>query len=714
MLDAHKWVKSQMARRNPGGSADYTLVGINGQSLTLSDLIRSNPAQPIEVEIIASNGVRNNPRGITIPTDFSSVPSLPRTGNFTMALLPNRLDPDLVERMVAQEGLFGAVQTLTILLSQRSRMEAISPATAGLLYAHSAIPRKNPSVKTPFLGDGPKAMVDSDIRIAQYLDQQYTTGIEPIPGIIGQAKITHKYGMTKRLLDNWVDDVLAPFLAVAPANRGALRHINKNLRRIQNPKLLPAKLRKGMNLVGLKTPEDYKKAYAKLMALMPTKAEDFYHGREYGLIANPQCLYPVLTERVLPPKAILEILKVASKYPENLITTTPRGGITRVGLKLDNKAQHALIKFRATPLPYKELFFRLIRPSSSTMHASFKSKLDLIDKTKDDDERQIDLIIDAIQAPGLVDSASPKDNYFVFSDNIGGIFPSPPNKWPQQVVYAVMDTLLESLPDIVDIDNPEKNYKSKVYTMLASPKMTDKDSYLLNTEKNLSVTLGEIKGCLGSDAKNKKKRKDTIAMMHPAPDPTVKTEMEAADGGPKFLQYIVENFDRKGATTAIDAKHGKSIFELLFEAMEISKGKYNYELADSDVTFALMLLDYGIRRLFEPRDTSADKTMTQTLGGIVGRDRLGNLTKQAKDILAAQGPQDRQQTTMILHLAVLQDLVDGWVIEATEGQGKQALEELEAYATEYSRISMNKSVKEVGTSLLTHGKEQILAIGVDD
>ena len=150
LLAAHKWVKSQMARTNPGGSADYTLRSIDGASLSLSDLTRSNPSQTIEVDIVMAGmgGVRSNPSGIPIPTDFTSSPSFARGGNFTSTLLPQNLDPQLVERMVAQEGLFGAMQTLTILLSERSPMESMSPTTAGLLYAHSAIPRSNPSVKT--------------------------------------------------------------------------------------------------------------------------------------------------------------------------------------------------------------------------------------------------------------------------------------------------------------------------------------------------------------------------------------------------------------------------------------------------------------------------------------------------------------------------------------------------------------------------------------
>ena len=115
LLDAHKWVKSKLARKNPGGTADYTLADSIGNPITLSDLVRNNPAT-IEVEIISGRGgVRNNP-SLPLPTDFTPSADFVRGGNFSNQLLPKDLDPALVERMVAQEGIFGAVNTLTILL----------------------------------------------------------------------------------------------------------------------------------------------------------------------------------------------------------------------------------------------------------------------------------------------------------------------------------------------------------------------------------------------------------------------------------------------------------------------------------------------------------------------------------------------------------------------------------------------------------------------
>ena len=90
MLDAHKWVKSKIARRNPGGTADYKLADSMGNPMTLSDLVRPNPLgdATIVVDIISgTGGVRSNP-SLPLPTDFTPSPDFMRAGNFVNQLLP--------------------------------------------------------------------------------------------------------------------------------------------------------------------------------------------------------------------------------------------------------------------------------------------------------------------------------------------------------------------------------------------------------------------------------------------------------------------------------------------------------------------------------------------------------------------------------------------------------------------------------------------------
>ena len=702
LLNAHKWVKTQMARTNPGGSADYTLRSIDGSSLTLSDLVRGNP-NPIEVEIVMAGygGVRSNPRGVPIPTDFSSSPSFARGGNFVSTLLPENLDPQLVERMVAQEGLFGAVQTLTILLSERSPMESMSPTTAGLLYAHSAVPRSNPSVKTPFLADVPKEMIDSDVRITRYLHEKGIVddeNIERADSMIDSAKVSAKYGLTRRQLDTFVDDVLAPFMAVAPANRGALRHINKKLTSIKSgDKGRKKAKRKEQTLYGKGKYDD---AYAKLMEMMPTKAEDFYHGRDYGLIASPHCVYPLLCEKILPPSAVKELLDVSSKYPSNLVEIKGHRG---KGLKLSTK-QRKFIGNRVTVPSFRQRLFNIFKPGGGSVDKAAKAKFKLINDRKEEGEAYIDLVVEALHMKGNIDTINPTTDPFLFAGNIGGFYPSPPNRWPQQVVYSVMDALLMSLPDIVDFEGGgENNYESRVYKLMHSASSNLNNVYI--GEKQIPKK--DIEKAMSDKPKREGLVKELIAEF---PDfPWTGGLKDALENKPdEFLAFVIDNC-LQTTTGIIDPKYGKSIFELLFEAVEIAKGKYNYNIEDDDLTFALILLDYSITKLFQD-GTAADggNERSVSLGGLFGPRATRKFSAHAKHILSTTGEMSKGQTAIIIHLGALSALVDDLVSETVDGATKDTnLDTLNAYIATYPSKPYSPGIKAVGMSILQEGKRKL-------
>ena len=692
LLNAHKWVKSQMARTNPGGSVDYTLRSIDGSSLTLSDLTRSNP-NPIEVEIVMAGmgGVRSNPSGVPIPTDFSSSPSFARAGNFTTALLPSRLDPQLVERMVAQEGLFGAVQTLTILLSEQSPAESISPSTAALLYAHSAIPRSNPSVKTPFLADTPKEMIDSDVRILRYMNEKGIVDVDSLErgdAMISGAKLSAKYGVTKALLDKFVDDVLAPFMAIAPANRGALRHINKKL-----PTVSSDKNRK----------VDMKKSFAKLMEMMPTKAEDFYHGRQYGLIAAPQSVYPLLCEKILTPVAVKILLDAAKKYPDNLI----RDAKGKPSLKLTAKEKKLIFNQSAYGfgIDLRDYFSKIFKPGSPNINIANKAKETLLRGSKRDDKQYIALIIEAINAPGIIDSISPSNSKLAFTKDIGGFFPSPPNRWPQQVVYSVMDTFLVNLPEIVNLEKPQDNYESLVYKMLHAPK---------DGLNNIIIDGKERKKADIEDAITDKAKRDPLVgelQKEFKFSNTKKTEL--AGSGPEFLAFVIANCSTQ-SVGKLNAQHGKSTFELLFEVIETAKGKYNYNLEDDDITFALMLIDYSINRLFDDgKGKTPAVSPTIALGGLVGRDRLDNYQRQARDILASIKDETQlSQTRLVVEAGLVAGYVDALIAEVNDTTKTKvaALKDLEEFTATYTAQKMDSSFKQIGIQILAQGRDTIQGI----
>jgi hypothetical protein len=634
LLDAHKWVKSQMARRNPGGTADYTLADSMGNPMTLSDLVRSNPNE-VEIDIIGGRGaVRSNP-SLPLPADFVPSPDFPRGGNFSTQLLPRDLDPALVERMVAQEGVFGAVNTLTILLTQRSADEGISPTTAGLLYAHSAIPRTNPSGKTPFLADVAKDMYDSEIMIHRYLDRHGITDVTQQETAIGKAKVSAKYDLTQRTLEQFVKEVLAPFLAVASANRGALRTINK--------------ISAGMDSNEKK---DFANNYGKLMYLMPTKAEDFMKGREYGLVASSEFIYPVFAMKLLSDKEINTLLEVAKKFPNNLEASGK-------GIKLTSQ-QAKLIANRVNVSDpfWKRMLMKIpfiggpVQAMGITGDAA-EAKATLIKGKVPPREKMIAYIVESVNIDNYRYGTSKQDSKFLFMRDIGGFYPSPPKRWPLEICYAVMDAFLEALPDLVDIRDPAKNYESKISFELLS-KLRD-DTVLSHSDPKIKdMTYGDYKKAMaGKDAD----RESLLTSL--GVNGTVAGGAKTQD---KFTNYVFTEFTSVGLTAfEVNRDLGKSVLELLYEVMEIATSKYHYELSDDDITFTLTLIDYSIRTLFDDGASIAAPTALMT--SIFGRKKSEQVTEAYERLVAGLGTGAMTSGTpsaraAVIHLSMVQALMD--------------------------------------------------------
>jgi hypothetical protein len=233
---------------------------------------------------------------------------------------------------------------------------------------------------------------------------------------------------------------------------------------------------------------------------------------------------------------------------------------------------------------------------------------------------------------------------------------------------------------------------------------------VLDAKKAITISLAEVKDASGKSSDAVKRRKKIVDQIRPVPEHQIMEDMKEEDGGKVLLEYLEDHKDRISNKSMIDVKHGKSIFELLFEAMEIAKGKYNYEITDEDITFALMLLDYGIRELFDHKTIDKEGKSIK-LGGLVGRHRLGGLTKTATKILEAEEPAGRQKTAIIMHLAVLQDYVDHLIWESADGESAEAARELTAYRTTYDYKAINQTVKNVGLNLIDDGLERIKSAG---
>jgi len=116
LLNAHNWVKSTIAKSNPGGSTDnYKIQSTDGTPLSLSDLT----TQSFD-EVFVLSGPRSNPGKVyPFPTDSHNYPTYDSkrlVGNDYAAILGKDVDASMVERLIAQNGVFSGLNTLTKLL----------------------------------------------------------------------------------------------------------------------------------------------------------------------------------------------------------------------------------------------------------------------------------------------------------------------------------------------------------------------------------------------------------------------------------------------------------------------------------------------------------------------------------------------------------------------------------------------------------------------
>lgn len=431
LLGVHNWIKSQVARSNPGGSPDYTIMDMNGNQLTLSDVAR-NPNTEIMVNVI--DGIKSNPQGYLAPVPGLEMeyPQVPRSGNDVMMLMPDDLDPTLVQRIVAEQGLNRGLHTLNRLLLMQSPGEAVSPQTAAILQMGdklrmSRAVRSNPSDRTPFTQRTPH-YYSPEAALGKYI-QEYSgaSAIEMQQSnvLAEDAKLANKYGLNEAKIEVFARNVLAEYLFAASANRGLLRAIVRN-----NPDL-----------------REERELMQRLLAIFPQQPRAFYEGSVNVFVANPLFVYPAYADTLLTKRQINTILDFARDYPHNMRGRNLPRSMSSLVYTIRGRNSYWSRVLNAT------LGRRYLLGSPS---ARLDSATDLDDQ---------------IEAAGLRrvtqrfanDPEGRRQEYFrrfatdrpvAYFSNLGGMYPTVPSKWPPALVYAIMDGFLEKLGEIVNMEDP--------------------------------------------------------------------------------------------------------------------------------------------------------------------------------------------------------------------------------------------------------------------
>ena len=434
LLGVHNWIKSQVARSNPGGTPDYTIMDMSGNQLTLSDVAR-NPNTEIMVNVI--DGIKSNPQGYLAPVPGLEMeyPQLPRSGNDVMMLMPEDLDPTLVQRIVAEQGLNRGLHTLNRLLLMQSPGESVSPQTAAILQMGdklrmSRAVRSNPSDRTPFTQRTPH-YYSPEKALGRYITHATgAQGIEQVqPGdentLAADARLANKYGLNAAKIEVFARNVLAEYLFAASANRGLLRTIVRN-----NPDL-----------------REERELMQRLLAIFPQQPKAFYQGSVNVFVANPLFIYPAYADTLLTNQQINTILDFARDYPNNMR-----------GRNLPRAISSLVYSIRGR----NSYWSRLLNATLGRRYLFGSPSVQLDSATDLDDQ---------IDAEGLRrvtrrfanDPEGRRQEYFrrfatdrplAYFSNLGGMYPTVPSKWPPALVYAIMDGFLEKLGEIVSMDDP--------------------------------------------------------------------------------------------------------------------------------------------------------------------------------------------------------------------------------------------------------------------
>lgn len=661
LLGVHNWIKKQVALSNPGGSPDYKLSDMSGNRITLSDIAR-NPGKEVMIEVATIEGVRTNPslRGLApIPGyDLNQKYITPNSGSLT-ELIGDDFDHVLVERIVAEQGLRRGLHSLNRLLLQRHDMRVSSPTTAAILQMGEII-KSNPSDRTPFTQRTP-IIYSPERALAHWIAENEGTGNVDANKLTEEQlvdvynhKISSKYGLNSQDISKFANDVLADFLFAASANRGLVRLIiSQNVDNIRTDR----------------------QTIHKLIQLFPQQPDAFYNGSQRVFVAHPAFIYPALAESALTQKQMEEIVKFAKGYPANM------GRYENVPVKIK-----AMINGK----------YELLRESDSLTDNAIKwAQLNTVDKAKQlfnrwrqgrtgveahDSDRELESQFSRKAPMQVIFENLTRDPraslrkkgfkpLYYFSD-IGGFYPTPPPRWPKQLMLAIMDAFLENLPYIINADDPTQINISPARLAYFSEPTKEIEVEIGN--KKETYTVEEITEAIEKYAKLETERQTATNYANWYAEYAKGGHKELAEGQnvasrQELARELASQIRQKtgdiasiSSTLSFDASSPKSILEMAYDVATIANSKYGYNMRGDDFKFVMTILHYSMRTLARP-PTRADVRLDSAYVMDAFRDFLGANKYEELQALQQQlidGSADQSVLTGFTQTSVLADLIN--------------------------------------------------------
>lgn len=634
MLGVHNWIKSQVALSNPGASPDYKLSDMSGNRLTLSDVAK-NPGKEMMIEVETIQGVRRNPAAAitAIPGLEMEYPVVPRTANLLSEILQDEIDSAMAERVVAEQGLRAGLHTLNRMTIAAYDPRITSPTAAALLQMGEII-RSNPSDRTPFTQRTP-LIYSPERALAHWLAENSGEDITPdqvnaeTTTEVVNASIASKYGLATDDIQKFSEAVLVDYLIAASANRALVRMmISRNLSNLKGDR----------------------ETIHKLLAMFPQQPSQFYNGVQNVFVAHPAFIYPTYAESLLKDSHIKAIIKLAKTYPQSLKgkDKLPAGIVTLLD-------QDPLFPELGLSRPFVKRQSQMIKKAKAFWAGDRYLKYDNADDLDQQLQREpeINVIAKALMQDPAARLAKRNFKPLYYFTDLGGFYPSPPPKWPKQMVYAIMDTFLENLPYFLDVADPSKSNLTPV-----------RMAYLAEPTGEVDVTVnGKIHKYSAEKAANLISGLQNHLYNKPATVPTryhqpyhdslTIPEDQKEDPGKADADYetrlevILKALQTAMATSSqlqtyreltFDPSGPKSIVEMAYDAAEIAQEKYNYNMRGDDFKFVMAVIHYSLEAM-KTHTPSKGETFSskewdsalQSLLGSTGARELDRLVTKARN-----------------------------------------------------------------------------------
>lgn len=578
---AHQWVRSQTDAR------EYVLKNPSGETISLAELTNGSV---VEVDIVG--GVKKNPAH---PATFTAHNfGINNRVNLTH-ILPEEVSPALVSAMVKDHGLFGAVQSLSMLMSRPLKEDyPVSVAAEEILRARSysmegsVLPLRNPapygfgrSYGGRFLG---QEIATEDEAMRKYV-KEAMAGLDSVSLTEGEAK-------------NFVDNSLAPFLLAAESNRRAISYIRQYI--------LPAAKEFDLRKGSLDREFDY------MVKHMATDPADFYYGKEFAIVAHPGFLFPQYGPVVLPvPSSKKDIAALARindlflnagnppKYEGNKFIRRTDDSDKMFGRRSKMQKEKAkAVHFMNQRITGADR----VKPLSWGFIKGRMKKLDIASILRtvayDTATEESALASDSGAFVEAFKKLSTKDRNEVFEQtlkanpavlfvmDIHGMRPRP-HDWPDKLVLSMMEILAQNRVNLEPVDMLREKFEAKAGFYFGTLTFSYGGKKYRVDEEKLMSELNAGRDGLVAFLVGKHEGVDYAAPI----DASVSTAALINSLEWAYRQKTVPLADTKLSSSKA------SLGDMAVSAVSLAITKHGYEASGEDIKFTMALMVYALQNL---------------------------------------------------------------------------------------------------------------------